>query len=160
MIGSAKPKSAWQIETRHSIWRAKRDRCVQPNPNLPGRLKRFTFVMPISCAFGVQPNPNLPGRLKLGCGITPGVVRVSSAKPKSAWQIETGSSWFLLEQDVGVQPNPNLPGRLKQRYTHWYQFPHHVQPNPNLPGRLKRIRTGTRKNLHRAFSQTQICLAD
>ncbi len=65
---------------------------VQPNPNLPGRLKllrrRFLFVQ----SFVVQPNPNLPGRLKRAGGGPSSTSPKRSAKPKSAWQIETGQA--------------------------------------------------------------------
>ena len=62
--GSAKPKSAWQIETATTFEFTRALMLVRPNPNLPGRLK-----------------PDGAGRFRgYGSG---------SAKPKSAWQIET-----------------------------------------------------------------------
>ncbi len=88
---SAKPKSAWQIETKHHH----NDNfayTVQPNPNLPGRLKPTVTCLFVSSLGGVQPNPNLPGRLKPGMDETIIGSALGSAKPKSAWQIETKSA--------------------------------------------------------------------
>ncbi len=61
----------------------------------------------------VQPNPNLPGRLKPARHWRHGAADWRSAKPKSAWQIETTLAAGRAIMGAVVQPNPNLPGRLK-----------------------------------------------
>ncbi len=88
---SAKPKSAWQIETARNNAVVNVRAHVQPNPNLPGRLKQL-YANGASPADAVQPNPNLPGRLKPCLHL------------------------ICIKRGPIVQPNPNLPGRLKHRY--------------------------------------------
>ena len=60
----------------------------------------------------VRPNPNLPGRLKQNTGAAFNPLATSSAKPKSAWQIETAVAAADCDLPKEVRPNPNLPGRL------------------------------------------------
>ncbi len=136
-MSSAKPKSAWQIETRPQRTRWCGRRCVQPNPNLPGRLKllrnKYCICSPRSSA-----KPKSAWQIETVYIRHAIPHRLSSAKPKSAWQIETESDVTPTVVVPVVQPNPNLPGRLKQR------------------GQCLSERLAAAPE----FSQTQICLAD
>ncbi len=134
-------------------------RRVQPNPNLPGRLKRrqcgrdhrgaACSAKPKS-AWQIETNP-----VAIWSGASAG-----SAKPKSAWQIETFAA-LARRQTWPGSAKPKSAWQIEtERLCLFGDAQPLVQPNPNLPGRLKHGQCGRRAPGRVRFSQTQICLAD
>ena len=133
---SAKPKSAWQIETGAS-------------------------TMPLTFNYSVRPNPNLPGRLKHFINRKLLFLKISSsAKPKSAWQIETRDYHFQPSDHFSVRPNPNLPGRLKPRAGAAREYAHPSSAKPKSAWQIETCSCSSTPAPAPPFGQTQICLAD